>query len=209
MHKFASAYLDDLIIFSTTWEDHLTHLKAILSRLQELGLTTKPSKCQFAMTEYTYLGQVVGNGVVKPEEGKLRKIEQFPQPKTKKQIRSFLGLSGYYHRFIPNYANIAVPLTNMTRKSEPEKVIWTPQCTEAFSKLKELLLSAPVMMNPDFSCPFILQTDASEVGVGAVLSQIDAEGCDHPVAYFSRKLLPREQKYATIEKECLAIKLGS
>ena len=208
MHKFASAYLDDLIIFSTTWEDHLTHLKAVLSRLQELGLTTKPSKCQFAMTECTYLGHVVGNGVVKPEEGKLRTIEQFPQPKTKKQIQSFLGLSGYYRRFIPNYATIAVPLTNMTRKSEPEKVIWTTQCTKAFSKLKELLLSAPVMMNPDFSCPFILQTDASEVGVGAVLSQTDAEGCDHPVAYFSRKLLPREQKYATIEKECLAIKLG-
>ena len=95
----------------------------------------------------------------------------------------------------------------MTRKSEPENVIWTPQCTKAFRKLKELLLSAPVMMNPDFSCLFILQTDASEVGVGAVLSQTDAEGCDHPVAYVSRKLLPREQKYATIEKECLAIKL--
>ena len=91
MHKFASAYLDDLIIFSTTWEDHLTHLKAVLSRLQDLGLTTKLSKCQFAMTECTYLGHVVGNGVVKPEEGKLRTIEQLPQPKTKKQIRSFLG----------------------------------------------------------------------------------------------------------------------
>ena len=86
MHKFASAYLDDLIIFSTTWEDHLTHLKAVLCQLQELGLTTKPSKCQFAMTECTYLGHVVGNGVVNPEEGKLRAIDQFSQPKTKKQI---------------------------------------------------------------------------------------------------------------------------
>ena len=135
MHKFSSAYLDDLIIFSTTWEDHLTHLRAVLSRLQELGLTTKPSKCQFGMTECTYLGHVVGNGVVKPEEGKLRTIDQFPQPKTKKQIKSFLELSGYYRRFIHNYATIAVPLTNMTRKTEPEKVIWTPQCTRAFNKL--------------------------------------------------------------------------
>ena len=208
MHKFASAYLDDLIIFSTTWEDHLMHLRAVLSRLKELGSTTKPSKCQFGMTECTYLGHVVGNGVVKPEAGKLRTIDQFPQPKTKKQIKSFLGLSGYYHQFIPNYATIAVPLTNMTRKSEPEKVIWTPQCTRAFNKLKEILLSAPIMMNPDFSRPFILQTDASEVGVGAILSQTDTEGYDHPVAYFSRKMLPREQKYATIEKECLAIKPG-
>ena len=114
MHKFASAYLDDLIVFSSTWEDHLSHLRAVLSRLQELGLITKPSKCQFGMKECTYLVHVVGNGVVKPEEGKLRAIDQFPQPKTKKQIRSFLGLSGYYCRFISNYATIAVPLTNMT-----------------------------------------------------------------------------------------------
>ena len=97
MHKFASAYLDDLIIFISTWEDHLTHLRAVLGRLQELGLTTKPSKCQFGMTVCTYLGHVVENGAVKPEEDKLRTIDQFPQPKTKKQIKSFLGLSGYYH----------------------------------------------------------------------------------------------------------------
>ena len=144
MHKFASAYLDDLIIFSTTREDHLTHSRAVLSPLQELELTTKPSKCQFAMTECTYLGHVVGNGVVKPEEGKLRAIDQFPQPKIKKQIRSFLGLSGYYHRFIPNYATIAVPLANMTRKSEAEKVIWTSQCTKAFISLKNFYYQLPL-----------------------------------------------------------------
>ena len=132
MHKFASAYLDDLIVFSSTWEDHLSHSRAVLSRLQELGLTTKPSICQFGMTKCTYLGHVVGNGVVKPEEGKLRAIDQFPQPKTKKQIRFFLGLSGYYRQFIPNYATIAVPFTNMTRKSEPENIIWAPQSTKKF-----------------------------------------------------------------------------
>ena len=95
----------------------------------------------------------------------------------------------------------------MTMKSEPEKVIWTQQGNKAFSNLKELLLSAPVMMNTDFRSPFILQTDALAVGVRAVLNRTDAEGCDHPVAYFSRKVLPREQKYATIEKDCLALKL--
>ena len=208
LYKFTNAYLDDLIIFSTSWEDHLIHLRTVLSRLQELGLTTKPSKCQFAMTECTYLGHVVGNGVVKPEEGKLRAIEQFQRPKTKKQIRTFLGLTGYYRRFIPNYATIAASLTNMTKKLEPEIVNWTTEGIKAFNKLKEILSSSPVMRNPDFSRPFILQTDASEVGVGAVLSQTDTEGYDHPVAYFSRKLLSREQKYSTIEKECLAIKLG-
>ena len=135
------------------------------------------------MTEYTYLGHVVGNGVVKPQEDKLTAIKHLPQPTTKKQIQSFLGLTGYYRQFIPNYAAIAVPLTNMIKKSG-------------------------FIANPDFSRPFILQTDASEFGVGAVLIQVDAEGYDHSVAYFSRKLLPREQRYTTVEKECLAIKLG-
>ena len=96
----------------------------------------------------------------------------------------------------------------MIKKSEPETVIWTAEGIQTFNKLKEILVSSPVMANPDFSRPFILQTDASEFGVGVVLSQVDAEGYDHPVAYFSRKLLPREQRYATVEKECLAIKLG-
>ncbi|XP_065901363.1 uncharacterized protein [Dysidea avara] len=172
MNKFASAYLNDLFVFSSSWEDHLEHLQAVLKRLQSLGLTAKPSKCQLAMTECKYLGHVVGNGVVKPERGKLQAIAQFPLLTTKKQVRSFLGLTGYYIRFIPHYATIATPLTNLTRKSVPE------------------------------------HTDASEVGVGAVLSQQDDQGHDHPVSFFSKKLLPREQRFSTVEKECLAVKLG-
>ena len=208
MDKFASAYLDDLIVFSYNWEDHLTHLRVMLNRLGEVGLTTKPSKCQLAMAECTYLGHVVGNGVVKPEATKLQTIEQFPLPTTKKQVRSFLGLAGYYRRFIPDYATIAAPLTELIRKYEPERISWSEGCNRAFCELKGRLLSYPVLRNVNFSLPFTLQVDASDVGVGAVLSQIDEEGMDHPVAYFSRKLLPREQKYATVEKECLAIKLG-
>ena len=154
------------------------------------------------------LGHVVGSGVVKPVTSKLQAVDQFPKPTTKKQVRSFLGLTGYYRRFIPHYATIAAPLSNLTKKSEPDKVIWSAECGKAFNKLKEILVSSAVMRNPNFSCPFVLQTDASEVGVGAVLSQSDDAGMDHPVAYFSRKLLPREQKFSTIEKECLAIKLG-
>ena len=208
MDKFASAYLDDLIVFSYNWEDHLTHLRVMLNRLGEVGLTTKPSKCQLAMAECTYLGHVVGNGVVKPETTKLQTIEQFPLPTTKKQVRSFLGLAGYYRRFIPDYATIAAPLNELIRKYEPERISWSEGCNRAFCELKGRLLSYPVLRNVNFSLPFTLQVDASDVGVGAVLSQIDEEGMDHPVAYFSRKLLPREQKYATVEKECLAIKLG-
>ena len=208
MSQFASAYLDDLIVFSATWEDHLSHLRAVLVRLREVGLTTKPSKCQLAMAQCTYLGHVVGNGVVKPEATKLHMIKQFPLPTTKKQVRSLLGLTGYYRRFIPKYATIAAPLTKLIRKYEPETVSWSEECNRAFCELKELLLSYPVLRNVNFSLSFTLQVDASDVGMGAVLSQPDEKGMEHPVAYFSRKLLPREQKFSVIEKECLAIKLG-
>ena len=132
MSQFASAYLDDLIVFSATWEDHLSHLRAVLVRLREVGLTTKPSKCQLAMAQCTYLGHVVGNRVVKPEATKLHTIKQFPLPTTKKQVRSFLGLTGYYRRFIPNYATIAAPLTKLIRKYEPETVSWSEECNRAF-----------------------------------------------------------------------------
>ena len=205
---FAKAYIDDLIIFSTSWEDHLKHLRTVLQRLEEAGLTVKPMKCQFAMAECTYLGHVVGGGKVQMELSKIRAIQNFEIPKTKKEVRSFLGLTGYYRKFIPQYASIASPLTDLTRKSEPSQVQWSPECDAAFKQLRDSLCSAPVLQTPDFEKPFILQTDASQRGVGAVLSQLDENGGDHPVAFYSRKLLPREENYSTIEKECLAIKLG-
>jgi len=117
MSEFSCAYLDDLIKYSVSWEDHLVHIQAVMDRLRSLGLTVKPCKCQLAMRECTYLGHIIGNGEVKPERSKLQAIAQFLLPTTKRKVRSFLGLMGYYRRFIPNYASIAVPLTNLTRKS--------------------------------------------------------------------------------------------
>ena len=117
-------------------------------------------------------------------------------------MRVFLGLTGYYRKFIPNYANIALPLTDLTRKAAPTAVAWTEECDTAFVELKHCLSRAPVLQSPDFTRQFILQTDASERGVGAVLSQQSDDGREHPVAYFSRKLLPREERYATVEKKC-------
>ena len=151
MSQFASAYLDDLIVFSAMWEDHLSHLRAVLVRLREVGLTTKPSKCQLAMAQCTYLGHVVGSGVVKPEATKLHMIKQFPLTTTKKQVRSFLGQTGYYHCFIPSYATIATPLAKLIRKYEPERVSWSEECSRAFCELKELLVSYPVLRNVNFS----------------------------------------------------------
>ena len=122
---FAAAYLDDLVIFSKTWEDHLQHIKIVLQRLRKAGLTAKPSKCQFAMDQCSYLGHVVGNGIVKPEEQKLKAVREFAVPQTKREVRTFLGLTGYYRRFIPNYSTYALPLTDLTKKASPTKVVWT------------------------------------------------------------------------------------
>ena len=205
---YSAAYLDDLVIYSDDWEKHLLHLRTVLGRLREAGLTAKPAKCQLGNNQCIYLGHSVGNGEIRPEATKIEAVENFPLPVTKKDVRAFLGLSGYYRRFIPDYATIALPLTDLTRKSAPNHVVWTNACDAAFRELKQRLTRAPVLKSPDFTKEFVLQTDASERGVGAVLSQRGSDGVEHPVGYFSRKLLPREARYATIEKECLAIKLG-
>ena len=203
-----SSYIDDLVIYSDSWEEHVEHLRQVFKRLQESNLTVKAKKCQLGMCECTYLGHVVGGGVVRPEASKIGAVTSFPRPQTKKQVREFLGLTGYYRRFIPGYASISAPLSDLTKKALPNQVKWSEACERAFLHLQNCLCKSPILHNPDFERPFILQTDASDRGVGAVLSQRDDNGADHPIAYFSRKLLPREERYSTVEKECLAIKLG-
>ena len=204
----SAAYIDDVIIFSTSWEDHFSHLSTVFTRLWEAVFTAKPSKCTLGATTCTYLDHVVGNGVVRTEPSKLQAVANFPVPQTKTHVKEFLGLTGYYRRFIPNYATLATPLTDLTRKSAPIQVQWTKECDRAFNKLKQQFCSAPVLSSPDFSRPFLLQTDASERGVGAVLSQRSDQVEDHPIAYFSKKLLPHEERYSRIKKECLAIKMA-
>ena len=205
LESFSAAYLDDIIVYSATWEEHLCHLKKVLEKLRAAGLTIKTRKCQFGMPKCVYLGHVIGSGEVTPDPSKLQSVQGYPRPKTKKEIRRFLGLAGYYRRLIPDFASIAAPLSDLTKKSAPNLVQWSSQCDSAFQKLKELLCSHPVLKSPDFSKEFILQTDASERGVGAVLSQTDDEGREHPVSYYSHKLSPREDRYSVVEKECLVI----
>ena len=208
LESSVAVYLDDVVIFSETWDDHIQHVREVLKRLREYKLTAKPTKCQFGMHECVYLGHVVGNGQVKPDPEKLSAVKNYLVPKTKKGVRSFLGLTGYYRRFIADYAKLALPLSDLTKKSLPDKVQWTQECENAFGALKQALCNSPILQNPDFGRRFLLQTDASDRGVGAVLSQKDDTEQDRPIAYFSRKLLPRECRYSTVEKECLAIKLG-
>ncbi|XP_072169909.1 uncharacterized protein [Diadema setosum] len=205
VNEFATAYIDDIIIYSESWDEHLAHVREVLGRLRAAGLTAKPSKCKFARKEVLYLGFVLGEGCVKPEPAKIDAVVNFPQPVTKTDVRAFLGLTGYYRKFIPNYSKVAAPLSDLTRKNEPRLVRWNSKCSEALEVLKHALVKSPVLRNPDFEKEFIVQVDASDRGIGAVLSQKDEKVEEHPIAYISKKLLPREQRYATIEKECLAI----
>ena len=197
--SLTKAYLDDLVIYSLTWQEHLSHVEQIFLRLKIAGLTIKLKRCQLVMEECTYLGHVIGKGITRPELSKLKAVEIY-QYQLPRRMSIILGLTGYYRRFIPNYATIAKPLTDLAQKIVPETIPWSMICQEALQILKQTLLTNPIVRNPDFSKVFILQTDASEVGVGTVLSQLDDNDQDHPIGYFSRKLLPREQKYATVEK---------
>ena len=200
-------FMDDVLIATETIERHLECLEAVFKRLEEVSLTAKPSKCCLGFKEIEYLGFMVGRGVIKPVEDKMSKIKEAPVPSSKKQIKSFLGLAGFYRKFVPNFSEIASPLTDATKSGAPVKVIWTAECAAAFQELKDRLSDYPVCVLPDFDLPFVLRTDASNTGLGAILVQDRGQG-DHPISCASRKLTSAERNYSTIEKELLAIVWG-
>ncbi|CAM4583905.1 unnamed protein product [Lepidochelys kempii] len=203
--EYAVAYLDDVAIFSDSWADHLEHLQKVLERIREAGLTVKAKKCQIGLNRVTYLGHQVGQGTISPLQAKVDAIQKWPVPKSKKQVQSFLGLAGYYRRFVLHYSQIAAPLTDLTKKKQPNAVQWTGKCQKAFNKLKATLMSDPVLRAPDFDKPFLVTTDASEHGVGAVLMQKGPDQEFHPVVFLSKKLSERESNWSVTEKECYAI----
>ena len=157
------------------------------------------------MKETLVFGQIIGGGCVRPDPENLEAVLTWPVPTTKRAVRSFFGLCCYYRRFIPNLATLATLLTNATAKAAPNQVDWSEDCEEAFCVLKQVLTSPPLVFSPDFTRRFVVHADASDVGIGAVLAQT-VDDQEHPVAYASRKLLPRERRYATVEKEGLAVK---
>ena len=200
------AYIDDVIIYSETWEEHLDIMRRFFHRLSEAQLTVNLAKCEFGKATVTFLGHVVGQGSVKPIDAKVEVICKFPTPMGKKQLMRFLGMAGYYRKFCPNFSVIAEPLTHLLGKRVP--FVWTPACDKAFQKLKAILRSSPVLSAPDFRSPFKIAVDASDAAAGAVLLQEDKEGIDHPVCYFSKKFNKSQRNYSTIEKECLALILA-
>ncbi len=202
---WAAAYLDDMVIFSNSWEEHLTHLSETLKRIREAGLTLNVKKCEWARQETSYLGYHLGNGKLRPQVDKVEAIRRSPRPRLKKEMISFLGLVGWYRRFLPDFATIATPLTNLLTKAAKSPMEWTKDCEAAFRTLKEKIWSSPVLQSHDFNQRFLVHVDESATGVGAVLAQGEV-GAEKTVVYISRKLLPRETRYSTVEKECLAIK---
>lgn len=197
LRKFVVVFFDDILIYSETQEAHLDHLRRVLKCLDENNFLIKLSKCTFCQLTIEYLGHVLDSKGIHPDPKKIAAMIQWPIPRTVKQLRGFLGLTGYYRRFVENYASIAAPLTDLLKK---EAFSWTVNAAEAFAKLKEALTSAPVLRLPNFDLPFIIESDACGTGVGAVLMQ---EG--RPIVYFSKKLGPRMINSSTYKKELYAI----
>jgi archaeosine-15-forming tRNA-guanine transglycosylase len=202
-----SNFMDDVMIATETWDQHIRVLRRVLQRLAECNLRAKPSKCHVGFKELSFLGHEIAEGTIRPEEGKIQKILEAKPPRTKKELRAFLGLAGYYRKFVPDFATVALPLTDRTKKGQPEQVVWDENCEAAFKTLKRKLCEKPVMCIPDVERPFVLRTDASDRGIGAVLMQEQGHGLQ-PIAYASKKLSSAENHYATIEKECLAVVWG-
>ncbi|CAM5178399.1 unnamed protein product [Eretmochelys imbricata] len=179
--------------------------KKVLERIREAGLTVKAKKCQIGLNRVTYLGHQVGQGTINPRQAKVDAIQKWPVPKSKKQVQSFLGLAGYYSRFVPQYSQIATPLTDLTKKKQSNAVQWTEECQKAFNQFKGTLMSDPVLRAPDFDKPFLVTTDASKRGVGAVLMQEGPDQEFRPVMFLSEKLSERESHWSISGKECYTI----
>ena len=198
------SYVDEILGHTPTWSEHLQILEEIFTRIRNAKLTVRPTKCEIGCKSLSFIGQQVEQGTMQPHAEKVAEILQAPIPKTKRQVRSFMGLVGYYRSYIPNFSALAAPLTNLLKKGQPREVKWVPEADVSFQKLKEMLSTHPILRLPDLTRPFILQADASDSGVGASLLQEFDDG-KFPVAYASKKLLPREMAYSVIEKECLAL----
>jgi len=191
LRRCVLVFFDDILIYSKSWTEHLQHMRMVFAVLREHSLVLKRSKCLFAQRNMAYLGHVITGSGVAMDDSKIDAVKVWPLPKTIRALRGFLGLTGYYRRFIHNYGIIAAPLTARLKK---EAFRWTDDATAAFDALKIALTSAPVLQLPDFDKEFIVDCDASGSGFGAVLHQ--GQG---PIAFFSRAVAPQHAKLAAFE----------
>lgn len=203
--KSCLVYLDDIIIFSKTIQEHVSHLQEVFERLRNAGLKLKPEKCHFAKAELKYLGHVVSREGISPDPEKIDAVRSYPVPRNLKNLRAYLGLSRYYRKFIKSYSEIAAPLYELTKKDTP--FVWNDARQTAFDKLKELLVSPPILGFPDLDKPFTLDTDCSSQSAGSVLCQ-EQGSVERVISYAGRKLNDAGKKYSITEKECLSLVFG-
>ena len=196
-------YLDDIIVFGSTFGEHIQRVFQVLARIKKAGLKLQPSKCHLLQRKVTFLGHVVSADGVLPNPENVSKVKTWPIPTSVTEIRQFLGLASYYRRFIQNFAAIARPMVELTKKSVPFQ--WTSQCDEAFEKLKSKLISPEIMAYPIDDCGYILDTDACDVSIGAVISQVQ-NNQERVIAYASRTLSKSERNYCVTDRELLAVK---
>ena len=199
-------YIDDVVIYSDNWSDHIRQIKRFFQIMREAKLTINLMKSEFGKATVKYLGHIAGQGQVRPLDAKIQTIAKFPIPTSRKELARFLGMAGYYRNFCLNFSEIAAPLTNLLSKKV--KFVWTDDCQLAFDKVKLLLQKSPVLKSPDYEKPFKLIIDSSDVGTGSVLVQEASDGLDHPVSYFSKKFLKYQKNYSVVEKETLGLVLA-
>lgn len=195
-------YLDDIVIYASSLTEHNRKFNKLAERLRNANLRLQPDKCEFLRKEVSYLGHTISEQGIKPDPNKISAVKNFPRPKNAKNIKQFLGLAGYYRRFLPKFSNTVKPLTALLQKDQVFK--WQEPQENAFVTLRDQLCEEPILQHPDFTRPFVLTTDASGYAIGGILSQGEL-GKDKPIAYASRLLNKAEQNYSTIEKESLAI----
>uniref|UniRef100_A0A1Y1NGJ5 RNA-directed DNA polymerase n=1 Tax=Photinus pyralis TaxID=7054 RepID=A0A1Y1NGJ5_PHOPY len=202
LEPFVFCYLDDIIIVTPNFEKHLTVLSEVLHRLRNAGLSLNKEKSKFCRPELKYLGYVVNHSGLHVDLDKVQCIINLPKPVNLADVRRLLGMVSWYRRFIPSHSDLVAPLTNLLKKDVTFQ--WDAPCEESLGKIKEALISAPILTIPNFEKPFILQTDASNVGIGAVLTQI-YDDQEHVICYLSRALTRTERKFSVTERECLAV----
>jgi hypothetical protein len=209
LNKFALVYLDDVLIFSKTEEEHRRHVRHVLDLLRKNQLICNKKKCSMAMRETSYLGFRINAAGILPDENKIKAIRDWPRPSNVQEVRQFVGLAQYFRKFCPGFAGVVTPLTNLTRGTGHKKrsIIWTDECQKSFDNVKKLLTAAPCLAMPDPNLPYRIECDSSDYAMGACLLQPDRNDPTawHPIAFESKKLSDRERKYPAQERELAAI----
>ena len=201
--SFVTAYIDDLLVFSSSLQEHLDYLYQVIHRLREVGLKVNPAKCQFMRREVQYLGHMITPGGLHPNKRLVEAVRNYTAPNSVQELKRFLGLASYCRRFVPQFAKIANPLHHLTCKGATFK--WPEECLAAFSELKMRLTNPPVLAYPNFDLDFMLETDASHQRLGAVLLQLQVDGKLHPIAFANRALSGAEKNYGITDLETLGV----